>query len=413
MAVRREQIFEDKAVFNRRIVDIPPCEFDAAVTAVFDDSPDDRVEPATANSEPITASDESASKGEPIVAGDGPVAGGAPISETEPVIVGDESVANGAPIVADDESAANLEDEGILRSGERLRGRYEIVEHVYSGGMSHVYKAVDLRRQRNGSESEFVAIKTMRNPVVNGVDDRTLEQEATKTMQLSHPNVVAIHDYDQHEDQFFIVMEWLSGESLNDLLRRTQGRRLVPEFADRIIEGVVAGLQHAHQRNIVHADLNPSNVFITDVQEIKILDFGVARYADDAETAAEVSEVWATFHYASPQVLSRLTPTTADDIFALACLIYRLKTGRLPFMGLSSRDAWKNGDEVMPLSTAWNAALDPVVDGLAYERAKRPRDVAAFASRWSIEKSVDRALRPLRNRVSESSWLRALQQRTR
>ena len=407
MAVRREQIFEDKAVFNRRIVDIPPCEFDAAVTAVFDDSPADRVEHVITNDEPIATSEESVADDVPIVTGDEPV------TEDAPLISGDESVANDAPIVADDAPAANADDVGVLRSGERLRGRYEIVEHVYSGGMSHVYKAVDLRRQWNGAESEFVAIKTMRNPLVNGVDDRTLEQEATKTMQLSHPNVVAIHDYDQHEDQFFIVMEWLFGESLNDLLRRTQGRRLVPEFADRIIEGVVRGLQHAHQRNIVHADLNPSNVFITDVQEIKILDFGVARYADDAEIAAEVSEVWATFHYASPQVLSRLTPTKADDVFALACLIYRLKTGRLPFMGLSSRDAWKNGDEVMPLSTAWNAAFDPVLDGLAYERAKRPRDVAAFASRWSMEKSVDRAVRPLRNRVSESSWLRALQQRTR
>ncbi|MEM7503606.1 MAG: serine/threonine-protein kinase [Pseudomonadota bacterium] len=405
--MRREQIFEDKAVFNRRIVDIPPCEFDAAVTAVFDDSLADRAEHVITSNESVITSDESVTHDESIVADDESVTDG------EPLVADHETVANDAPVIADDEPAANADDMGILHSGERLRGRYEIVEHVYSGGMSHVYKAVDLRRQWNGSESEFVAIKTMRNPLVDGVDDRTLEQEATKTMQLSHPNVVTIHDYDQHEDQFFIVMEWLFGESLNDLLRRTQGRHLVPEFADRIIEGVVRGLQHAHQRNIVHADLNPSNVFITDVQEVKILDFGVARYADDAETTAEVSEVWATFHYASPQVLSRLTPTRADDVFALACLIYRLKTGRLPFMGLSSRAAWKNGDEVMPLSTAWNAALDPVLDGLAYERAKRPRDVAAFASRWTMEKSIDRALRPLRNRVSESNWLRALQQRTR
>lgn len=368
MAVRREEIFEDRAVFNQRIVDHPPSEFDAAVTAVFDDGTE---------------------------------------RSDEPVSVIDE------PLVTENEAVVSVgEERGVLQPGERLRGRYEIVEHVHSGGMSHVYKAVDLRRQWNEAADQFVAIKTMRNPLVSGIDDRALEREATKTMQLTHPNIVTIHDYDQHEDQFFIVMEWLNGESLNELLRRTEGRRLVPEFADRIIEGVVRGLQHAHGQNIVHADLNPANVFITDVQEIKVLDFGVARYADDAQLSPEVPAAWTTALYASPQVLSRLTPTKADDVFALACLIYRLKTGRLPFLGLSSLEAWQNGDEVVPLATNWRAAFDPVLDGLAYERARRPRDVAAFSVQRSIEKSKDRMLRPLRNRVSDSRWLQALQQKT-
>ncbi|MCP5092048.1 MAG: serine/threonine protein kinase, partial [Gammaproteobacteria bacterium] len=192
-----------------------------------------------------------------------------------------------------------------LEPGFVLGGRFEIVDLVHSGGMGHVYKAIDNRRRLGGSDRAHVAIKMVRRSVAPQAGAQlALEREATRTQRLSHPNIVNIFDFDQQDGQFYIVMEWLEGESVNERLRRISGRQLAPQFAMQVIEGVASGLQHAHSKNVVHADINPSNVFITDTQEIKLLDFGLARYADDAGDDTDGRLSWATPTYASPDVLS-------------------------------------------------------------------------------------------------------------
>ena len=146
----------------------------------------------------------------------------------------------------------------------------------------------------------------MRRSVATELDaNLALEREAAKTQRLSHPNIINIFDFDQHDAQFFLVMEWLEGESVNALLRRTSGRRLAPQFAWQVVQAIASGVQHAHSNNVVHADINPSNIFITDTQEIKLLDFGVARYGSDLEGATPNESAWVTRRYASPEVLSR------------------------------------------------------------------------------------------------------------
>lgn len=270
-------------------------------------------------------------------------------------------------------------DDDALEPGYILRDRFEIVELVHSGGMGRVYKALDNRRHRSASDQVHVAIKMMRRSLTPDFNGRlALEREAVKTQQLAHPNIVNIYDFDQHDEQFFIVMEWLNGESLNALLRRTTGRPIATDFAWRIVEGIAGALQHAHAQNVVHADVNPSNIFITDTQEIKLLDFGVARYVNESETIAGDGIVWATHSYASPQVLSGSPAAVEDDLFALACVAYRALTGKHPFGGRSSAEARQEKIVPEPIAGLADPHWQVLKQSLSYERSDRPASADAF-----------------------------------
>lgn len=277
-----------------------------------------------------------------------------------------------------------------LEPGFILGDRFKIVDLVHSGGMGHVYKAIDNRRHLGGSERVHVAIKMMRRSVAPQADAKlALEREATRTQCLSHPNIVNIFDFDQQDGQFYIVMEWLDGESVNERLRRTSGRQLAPQFAMQVIEGIASGLQHAHSKNVVHADINPSNVFITDTQEIKLLDFGVAQYVGDAADDTDGRLAWATRTYASPEVLSGSTPTFSDDIFSLACLAYRLLSGTHPFAGSTSLEAKQTGQTVSRIPGLSDERWQTLSRALSYTRSNRPNSASAFLADEATGASLD------------------------
>ena len=260
-----------------------------------------------------------------------------------------------------------------------LKDRFELVTLVHSGGMGHVYKAVDYRRQRIGSENIHVAIKMMRRTAAPEHDAHlVLEREAAKAQALSHPNIINIFDFDEHEDRFFLVMEWLDGESVNSLLRRNSGQQLAPEIAWSIIEGAAAAVEHAHSHNVVHADINPSNIFITGSGEIKLLDFGVARYNDDSPETSDIRSTWVTQTYASPEVLSGLPPVFEDDVFSLACIAYRLLSGRHPFDGSISIVAKHEGIEVPCIQGLADRDWLVLCRSLSYARADRCEPISAF-----------------------------------
>ena len=271
------------------------------------------------------------------------------------------------------------DDAGPLPAGYVLSERFEIVELVHSGGMGRVYKAIDHRRHRDGAGTLHVGIKMMRGSVGSPREVRlALEREAAQAQLLSHPNIINVFDFDEHEGHFYIVMEWLQGESVKDLLRRTTGQKITPEFAWSIIEKAAAGLQHAHAHNVVHADINPGNIFITDTQEIKILDFGVARTCVDPEDLADERIAWATQTYASPEVLTGSTPVFADDIFSLACIAYRLLSGKHPFAGSSAIVAQREGVTVESIPGLAESEWRLLSHALSFERADRPQSAATF-----------------------------------
>ena len=306
--------------------------------------------------------------------------------------------------VPDGSAPLEMTDDDVLTPGFLLKDRFRIVELVHSGGMGHVYKALDERRQHIGSDQIHVAIKMMRRSVATELDaNLALEREAAKTQRLSHPNIVNIFDFDRHDEQFFLVMEWLEGESVNALLRRTSGRRLAPQFAWQVIQGIASGVQHAHSNNVVHADINPSNIFITDTQEIKLLDFGVARYGDDPENTADNKHAWATRRYASPEVLSGSTPTFEDDIFSLACVAYRLLSGTHPFAGLPSIEAKQAGVTVEPIPGLSETHWQTMSRALSYVQSDRPNSASAFFGELPAANSSGIA-GPVRGRRSVN-WL--------
>ncbi|MEE4163904.1 MAG: TonB family protein [Woeseiaceae bacterium] len=270
-------------------------------------------------------------------------------------------------------------DDDLLDPGFVLNNRFEIVELVHAGGMSHVYRAIDRRRDPEGSGQTQVAIKMMRQSVASERDARlALEREAARAQRLSHPNIVNVFDFDEHDGHFYLVMEWLDGESVNALLRRTRGQRLDQAFAWQIIEGTAAGVQHAHLNNVVHADINPANIFITTTHQVKLLDFGVARNCGDPSDTEQDRLLWATRDYASPEVLSGIAPVVEDDIFSLGSVAYRLLGGSLPFPSTTSLEARRDDVEVAAIPGLAEDDWQTLRRALDYSRSKRPKSAAVF-----------------------------------
>lgn len=271
------------------------------------------------------------------------------------------------------------DDDDLLEPGFVLNDRFEIVEVVHTGGMSSVYQAVDRRRHLDGSGQIFVAIKMMRRSIAPEHDARlALEREAARAQRLSHPNIVNVFDFDEHDGRFYLVMEWLDGETVNSLLRRTRGQQLDRNFAWQIIEGTAAGVQHAHLNNIVHADINPSNIFITATHEIKLLDFGVARNCGDRRDIRDDRLLWATKAYASPEVLAGMAPVIEDDIFSLGCVAYRLLGGSHPFPNSSVVEAKGDDFVVVPIPGLPESEWQAIRRSIGYSRTQRPKSTAVL-----------------------------------
>jgi eukaryotic-like serine/threonine-protein kinase len=212
-----------------------------------------------------------------------------------------------------------------------LGGRYELDGIVGRGGMAEVYRARDLRLDR------IVAVKTLREDLAR---DQTFQarfrREAQSAASLNHPSIVAV--YDTGEDNTgnshvpFIVMEFVDGRTIRDLLR--DDRRLLPERALEITDGVLRALDYSHRAGIVHRDIKPGNVMLNRQGEIKVMDFGIARaVADTQATMTQTAQVIGTAQYLSPEQARGERVDSRSDLYSVGCLLYELLTGRPPFTG--------------------------------------------------------------------------------
>jgi serine/threonine-protein kinase len=212
-----------------------------------------------------------------------------------------------------------------------LGGRYELDGVVGRGGMAEVYRARDIRLDR------IVAIKTLRDDLAR---DQTFQarfrREAQSAASLNHPSIVAV--YDTGEDMVgptpvpYIVMEYVDGRTLRDLLR--DDRRLLPERAAEIADGVLRALDYSHRNGIVHRDIKPGNVMLTRTGEVKVMDFGIARAVSDAQaTMTQTAQVIGTAQYLSPEQARGERVDARSDLYSAGCLLYELLTGRPPFTG--------------------------------------------------------------------------------
>ena len=211
--------------------------------------------------------------------------------------------------------------------GEVLGKRYKILSKLGSGGMAEVYKAHCLILNRT------VAIKVLRPQFTSNEEFvERFRREAQAAASLSHPNIVSIYDVGKDGERYYIVMEYVSGMSLKDAIRKSG--HLSTQRAARISWQILAALQHAHENGIVHRDIKPHNVMVTSDDRVKVTDFGIAR-ALSASTLTETGTIIGTVNYFSPEQARGEAVEAQSDIYSSGVVLYEMLTGTVPFRGES------------------------------------------------------------------------------
>lgn len=276
------------------------------------------------------------------------------------------------PVNVLEECSADLR----LQVGTVLQDRFKLVEEVAEGSMGVVYKAQDQRPAGAGTGDHWVTIKVLSPQLSQNADTlRVLQQEAVKTRCLAHPNIVRFVELDREDDLYFMVMEWLVGCPLSDLLNSSSSKNLNLTTALDIVRQVAGALDYAHQRGVVHADVKPDSIMMTPSGQVKLFDFGVARIRqkqyrnkDDIDAGPLDSSAPA---YSSMQVLTGEDPVPADDVFALACLAYRLIAGYRVFGPRDAAEAAEAGMEPQPIESLNKAQWQALRKALAFSRVAR------------------------------------------
>lgn len=209
---------------------------------------------------------------------------------------------------------------------ERIFGnRYKIIDKLGSGGMAEVYRAEDTILNR------IVAIKVLHSQFATQRDFvERLRREAQSAANLNHPNIVSIHDWGSEENNYFIVMEYIEGKTLKEIIEAEAP--LTPERAINIAIKACSALEFAHKREIIHRDVKPQNIVITPEGEIKVTDFGIAR-AGAATPMTQTGSIMGTAQYISPEQAQGRIVQRTSDIYSLGVVLYEMLTGRPPFSG--------------------------------------------------------------------------------
>ncbi len=211
-----------------------------------------------------------------------------------------------------------------MKEGDLLNQRYQLLERLGSGGMAEVYRARDLMLERS------VAIKVLRADYSSNEEfQERFRQEARAAANLSHPNIVTVHDFGLDSGQLFIVMEHIPGTDLKTLLRK-RGRFTVEEAIPVMVQAC-AGIGYAHRAGLVHCDVKPHNLLITPDHRLKVTDFGIARALSTIRPGDRDEVVWGSPQYFSPEQARGQAPSPASDVYSLGVVLYEMLTGTLPF----------------------------------------------------------------------------------
>ena len=238
-----------------------------------------------------------------------------------------------------------------------LNNRYKLLERAGAGGMALVYKARDLALGR------IVALKVLQESLAN--DEEFLAKfraEAHRAANLAHPNIVTVHDIGQDGRRHYIVMEYVEGRTLKQLVRnyvRQTGRPLPIDRALDLAIQICAGIGYAHRADLVHCDVKPQNVLVTRDFRVKVSDFGIARAMNQSQVNQQIrDEIWGTPQYFAPEQAGGQAPTPASDVYSIGVILFEMLTGRLVFEADNLTEmAMKHVMEPPPPITHFNPAV--------------------------------------------------------
>ena len=249
-----------------------------------------------------------------------------------------------------------------------LDGRYHVADRIAAGGMGEVYRARDAVLERP------VAIKVLhRNLAGDAGFIERFRREARAAANLNHQNIVAVHDWGSVDGIYYMVMEYVPGLSVREILH-AEGL-LAPGQAADVLEQTLAALQHAHRQGIVHRDVKPENLMVTRDGVVKVADFGLARAFADAQIT-EAGNVTGTVQYLAPEQLQGEPADPRTDLYALGVVAFELLTGRLPFTGETPMAiAYKHIHEPMPRPSSTNPAVPASLDGWVASVTEKQREL--------------------------------------
>ena len=273
-----------------------------------------------------------------------------------------------------------------INAGTRIAGRYKVIELIGSGGMANVYRALDLQEGRE------VAVKVLKSEYATDREFlRRFNSEAAAVLNLSHDNIVSSYDVGCWEDNHYIVLEYVAGRTLKELIRKE-----APFENKRIISigcQLCDALGHAHERNIIHRDVKPQNVMIGSMGRVKMADFGIARFTDASTVTYTGDNVLGSVHYVSPEQARGEKVDAKSDIYSLGIVLYEMATGRVPFDAENTVSvAIKHLQEEMVPPIKRNPAIGAALNGIIMKAtAKDPDD--RYNSMKELRRDLLRAVR--------------------
>lgn len=293
-----------------------------------------------------------------------------------------------------------------------LGDRYQLGAMIGTGGMSDVFIADDLRLHRE------VAIKVLRSDLARDPSFVTrFNKEALSVAALNHPGIVSVYDSGKEETPSgvmpYIVMEYVEGKTLREIIHK--GERFPLQRAVEIIEGILTALQYSHKNGIVHRDIKPGNIMITDSGDTKVMDFGIARaLADSGATLTSTWNIVGTAQYLSPEQATGGQADARSDLYSVGCLFYELVSGKPPFSGETPvAIAYQHVSTPLTPVTDIEPSLDPALNNFfSISLAKDPadryqsanamlKDLKKLAKGEGITTQIPRTKKPMnRNRIA-------------
>ena len=256
----------------------------------------------------------------------------------------------------------------MIVKGQKINDRYQVIRSIGEGGMANVYLAYDTILDRN------VAVKVLRGDLATDEKFvRRFQREAMSASALSHPNIVEMYDVGEDDGNYFIVMEYIDGKTLKNLIKK-RGALTVAEVVDIMLQ-LTSAISCAHDSYIIHRDIKPQNVMILDDGRVKITDFGIA-IASNASELTQTNSVMGSVHYLPPEQANGAGATAKSDIYSLGILMFELLTGKLPFKGENAVEiALKQMKEQIPSVCAMNPEIPQSIENVILKAcAKNPKN---------------------------------------